>query len=78
MTKTPIRRRTVHLKKWCVFPPFRVPARGRRLDALDLPPDLELIRVARGGEQRLLIVREMAYHHVAQGVLGGEPFLVSF
>ena len=60
------------------FEPFQVPARGIPLEKLSLPPDLELIVLARSGERRALIAREMAYHHVAQGVLAGEPYLVSF
>jgi hypothetical protein len=27
---------------------------------------------------RALVAREMAFHHVAQGELGGQPYLVSF
>lgn len=48
------------------------------LNELRLPPDLELIIFSRNGMRRALIAHEMAYHHVAQGDLGGEPYLVSF
>ena len=38
----------------------------------------DLIIVERGGESRALTVRQMAYHHLAQGRPKGEPYLVSF
>jgi hypothetical protein len=60
------------------FEPFQVSEFGVPLDELSLPPDLELIVFSRNGMRRALIAREMAYHHVAQGELGGEPYLVSF
>jgi len=64
--------------KGFAFEPFQVPANGVQLDRLKLPPDLELIVFSRNGRRRALIAREMAYHHVAQGALDGEPYLVSF
>ena len=60
------------------FEPFQVPSGGTYLADINLPADLELITFARGGETRALVAREMAYHHVAQGELGGQPYLVSF
>jgi hypothetical protein len=60
------------------FQPFSVPPRGIPLTNLELPADLELITFSRGGETRALIAREMSYHHVAQGELAGEPYLISF
>ena len=65
-------------QKGYAFKPFQVPVRGIPLEKLVLPPDLELIVFSRRGERRGLIAREMAYHHVAQGELAGEPYLVSF
>jgi hypothetical protein len=64
--------------KGFAFEPFQVPAQGASLSSLDLPPDLELIIFTRGGLTRALIAREMAFHHVAQGNLDGQPYLVSF
>lgn len=32
----------------------------------------------RGGHRRGLLARQMGYHHVAQGELAGEPYLVTF
>jgi hypothetical protein len=60
------------------FHPFLVPDKGVPLAELDLPPDLELILFARQGGSRALIARELAYHHVAQGELAGQPYLISF
>ena len=60
------------------FEPFQVPASGASLSSLSLQPDLELIVFARGGATGALVAREMAYHHAAQGELGGQPYLVSF
>ncbi len=64
--------------KGFAFQPFQVPAGGPLLSGLGLPPDLELIILTRGRSARALIAREMAYHHVAQGELDGEPYIVSF
>ena len=64
--------------KGFAFPPFQVPKQGVPLSSLNLPPDLELIIFTRGGLTRALVAREMAFHHVAQGELGGQPYLVSF
>ncbi len=60
------------------FEPFQVPKQGVSLSTLKLPPDLELITLARGESTRALVAQEMAYHHVAQGELAGEPYMVSF
>jgi hypothetical protein len=64
--------------KGFAFPPFQVPAQGILLSGLNLPPDLELIIFTRAGTTRALVAREMAFHHVAQGELDGQPYLVSF
>jgi len=44
----------------------------------DFQNDEELIVFERNGVYRALNLREMAYHHVAQGDLAGEPYLISF
>jgi hypothetical protein len=66
------------LKIGFFFKPFAVPLRGVPLPQTGLPSDEELIVLARKGTSRALLAREMAYHHVAQGELAGEPYLVSF
>jgi hypothetical protein len=65
-------------KNGFAFPPFPVPANGTPLVAMSLPEDTELLIFSRNGARRGLVAREMAYHHVAQGELAGEPYLVSF
>jgi len=60
------------------FPRFKVPADGGALRSAGLEPDDSLIIVERGGLRRALRLREMAFHHAAQGDLAGEPYLVSF
>ena len=55
--------------------------RVRQLEARALKKlrdDEELLLFERGGQTRALLLREMAYHHVAQGELAGEPYLVTF
>lgn len=64
--------------KGFAFEPFQVPDEGMLLSSLNLAADLELLTVTRAGATRALVAREMAYHHVAQGTLHGEPYLVSF
>ncbi len=60
------------------FPRFRVPARGEALRSAGLEADDALIIVERRGDRRALRLREMAFHHLAQGELAGEPYIVSF
>jgi hypothetical protein len=64
--------------KGFAFPPFQVPTQGALLSSLNLLPDLELIVFTRNELTRALIAREMAFHHLAQGELGGLPYMVSF
>ncbi len=63
--------------KW-QFDPFQVPQKGEPLKGMNLPDEYELLVAERNGERRAFSVREMAYHHIAQGTLGGEPFLAVF
>jgi len=61
------------------FVPFR-PSAGDEmsLKSAGLKPDVELISFERNGERRTLMAKEMHYHHIAQGELAGEPYLVTF
>lgn len=61
-----------------MFGRFCVPDVGEPLKDYSLPGLAELLVVERDGERRALSLREMAYHHLAQGRLAGEPYLVSF
>ncbi len=60
------------------FPRFRVPDRGKPLAKAGLKPKESLIIVERDGMQRALVLRQMAFHHFAQGELAGQPYLISF
>lgn len=65
-------------RKGFQFEPFSVKGTGLQLSDSSLADDEELMLVERGGQKILLRLNEMAYHHVAQGELGGESFAVSF
>ena len=60
------------------FKRYRAPDNGQPLAASGLGYDAELLVVERGDEKRALVMREVSYHHVAQGRLAGEPYVVSF
>jgi hypothetical protein len=61
-----------------LFQPFSVRGEGTLLSAAGLADTTELLVFRLGGQVRALVAREMAYHHVAQGTVAGEPFLVTF
>ena len=65
-------------KRGFQFKPFRPTDSGQPLRTLDLSPDDELLVFERAGERRGLILPQMVYHHLAQGELAGEPYLVTF
>ncbi len=60
------------------FQPFRPTGDGGSLASAGLKDDEELLVFGRGDQYRALIMRQMVYHHVAQGELAGEPYLVTF
>lgn len=61
-----------------LFQRFRVPDRGVPLANAKVDPNAMLLVAERARARRAFLVTEMAYHHLAQGELGGEPYLVSF
>ena len=61
-----------------MFKRFRVPDDGRPLAELGWPKDEDILVVERGGQRLAFLVRQMAYHHLAQGKLAGQPYIVSF
>lgn len=66
-------------KKGSRFDPFRPSSKDEiSLQQADLDPGTELIAFERNGQRRVLILREMMYHHICQGELAGEPYLVTF
>ena len=60
------------------FPRFRVQGEGTLLESAGLTPDTLLLVFERGGERRALLQNQMTWHHVAQGELAGEPYVLSF
>ena len=70
--------RRAMLKEPDMFLRFRTPKTGVPLASSGLNPKEQLLVFERGGEQRALILNQMAYHHIAQGELAGEPYLVTF
>ena len=66
-------------KKGFRFEPFRPkPEHESRLAGANLKPETELLSFERGGERRTVLLSEAIYHHVVQGELAGEPYLVTF
>jgi len=64
-----------------LFQPFRVQSTQRLTAALGrgtVKDDTAVLVMAHGGTALALVTRQMTYHHVAQGELAGEPWLVSF
>jgi len=76
-TDNKIDHRKVFAKKKFQFVPF-LPTHAIPLISAKLRPDEDLLIFKRGSKRYALILRQMAYHHVAQGTLAGEPYLVSF
>ena len=72
------RSRSILLKNRFLFKPFLVAGQALPLAGAGLPAETELLLFERNGESRTLLAREMTYHHVAQGELAGQPYLVSF
>lgn len=60
------------------FVPFRPEGPGVPLAEAGLRDDEELLVAERGGEAVGFVMRQMAYHHTAQGELAGKPYLVTF
>ncbi|MEM9777211.1 MAG: hypothetical protein AAF902_21715 [Chloroflexota bacterium] len=66
-------------KEGYAFEPLRPDARNEiPLKRARLSPKTELIAFEVNGVRRVLSVKEMVYHHVCQGELAGEPYLVTF
>ena len=61
-----------------MFERYRVPDEGVPIDDVGWDDDHMVMVVERGGRARALSVEQMLYHHVAQGTLAGEPYVVTF
>jgi hypothetical protein len=60
------------------FKRFNVIGNGVPLNEANLKSKELLLVFERGGERRALLQKQMMYHHVAQGELASEPYLVTF
>jgi len=63
------------------FRPFNVSDTRALREALDdgaVHEDTPLLVLEHAGGTLALLVEQMAYHHVAQGDIAGEPWMVSF
>jgi len=61
------------------FVPFRPTHKNEiSLAEVGLARKTELLVFERQDERRAFLAREMSYHHVGQGFLAGEPYLVTF
>jgi hypothetical protein len=61
-----------------MFRRFRIPSEAPPLRDQGLASERLLIVFERGLTKRALLLDQMGYHHVAQGELSGEPYVVAF
>jgi hypothetical protein len=64
-----------------IFAPFYVTSTRPLRDALaggDVHADTPVLVAERDAATMVLLRRQLTYHHVAQGEMGGEPWMVSF
>lgn len=64
-----------------IFEPFHVTSTRPLREVLEeriIADDTPLLVLERSGGALALVTEQMAYHHIAQGVLAGEPWMVSF
>ena len=63
------------------FIPLRNPEWNPLRDARrsrDVSDDTPVLKFEAGGETLVLVSSQMSYHHVAQGEMAGEPWMVTF
>lgn len=61
------------------FEPFRPqPQHESLLATAELKGATELLAFERGGQRRAVLLAEAIYHHIVQGELAGEPYLVTY
>lgn len=63
------------------FDPFPVTTMSSLSDALDegrVGEETGVLVLTRGDTRLTLLTEQMAYHHIAQGEIAGEPWMVSF
>ena len=80
-TCQPFDRSRAWLSDTVIFQPFRVTSSFPLRDALarkQVEGETNLLVIEQGKTRLALITSQMAYHHVAQGEIAGEPWMVSF
>ena len=60
------------------FRRFNFVDRGVPLRQCQLSPNEKLLVFQRGDQRRALLRSQMTYHHVAQGSLDDQPFVITF
>ena len=60
------------------FKPWQITKAPSPLRALSLDEGEELLVGEVGGQPVGFLLREVTYHHVVQGVVGGSPFMITF
>jgi len=66
------------LQKPDTFLRYRVSGDGTPLKSAKLKPKEQLLIFQRGDQRAALSKRQMIYHHVAQGELAAEPYVITF
>ncbi len=67
------------VKKGFRFAPFRPTSKHEmRLRDTGYKAERNLLAFELGGERRCVTLQDATYHHVIQGKLAGEPYLVTF
>ena len=61
-----------------MFQRFHVPDEGKPIRELGWPRDEDILAVDPGRQRLAFRIRQMTYHHLAQGELAGQPYIVSF
>ena len=67
-----------HLKGPDYFKRFNVTENGIPLQNTNIERDARLLVFECNGLRQAVLVKEIVYHHVAQGDVKGEPYLVTF
>ena len=60
------------------FPPLDVPVVVTAAEATWMSPNTLVLGAIQNGETRAYPIFMMTFHHVANDILGGEPYLVTF
>jgi len=76
-SKQPITYEKVNAKKSFRFTPFR-PKSSQPLADVRLSSEEDLMIMEKSERRYAFILRQLAYHHLAQGNIEGEAYLVSF